>query len=529
MVARREGARHPAAGQTTIIMSVLADAARQSAILTAEYLEYAGIIPLGVVDGRMVVATWRDDVDVEALDDLTILFDRELSIERHDEHEVRAAIKRIYGSDTTAQGIIDAVSSSFGQDEGDLVAIDDLVALANEAPVIKLVNLLLVEALDARASDVHLEAQGDGLEVRYRIDGILHRAPSPPRHLGAALISRLKIMAELDIAERRLPQDGRIRLKLQDRHVDVRIATVPTLHGESVVLRLLDKGRRRIGLTELGMSSEMLERFQTAIRQTHGIVLVTGPTGSGKTTTLYAAIDLIRTGREKVLTVEDPIEYELGVPQVPVNDKVGVSFATALRALLRQDPDVILVGEIRDAETAEVATHAALTGHLVLSTLHTNDAASALTRLLDLGVAPYLVASTVRGVLAQRLVRMLCTHCKVAAAPNSEAARALAIGEAATWTAAGCAHCLASGYHGRVGIYELLTMSETLREAIGRHAPSTELRRLMINEGSPTLRSDGLRLVLAGTTTPQEILRATAGDDEVRAVTTAVVPGHSVH
>jgi len=460
----------------------------------------------------MVLATWREEVDVEVLDDLRILFDAEIALERHDEAEVRAAIKRVYASDATAQGVIDAVAASARNEEGEVAAIDDLVALANEAPVIKLVNLLIVEALDARASDVHLESQGDALEVRYRIDGMLQRAPSPPRHLAAAIVSRLKIMSELDIAERRLPQDGRIRLKLQDQHVDVRISTVPTLHGESVVLRLLDKGRRRIGLEELGMSAEMLGRFRAAVRQTHGIVLVTGPTGSGKTTTLYAAIDLIRTGREKVLTVENPIEYELGVPQVPVNDKIGVTFATALRALLRQDPDVILVGEIRDAETAEVATHAALTGHLVLSTLHTNDAPSALPRLLDLGVAPYLVASTVRAVLAQRLVRMVCPHCKIARSIDPGAARQLGMsGEpGTTWAGAGCAQCHGSGYRERIGVYELLTMSDALGEAVARRATSAELRRIMIADGSPTLRADGVRLLLAGITTADEILRVTA-------------------
>ena len=459
----------------------------------------------------MVIATWRDDVDVQVLDDLAILFDSEVILERHDEDDVRTAIRRLYARDATAQDIIDAVAPSSGI-EADVTAIDDLVALANEAPVIKLVNLLLVEALDARSSDVHLESQGDALEVRYRIDGTLQAAPSPPRHLAAAIISRLKIMADLDIAERRLPQDGRIRLKLQDRHVDVRMSTVPTLHGESVVLRLLDKGRRRIGLAELGMSAEMLGRFESAIRQPHGIVLVTGPTGSGKTTTLYAAIDLIRTGREKVLTVEDPIEYELGVPQVPVNERIGVTFALALRALLRQDPDVMLVGEIRDPETAEVATHAALTGHLVLSTLHTNDAAGALTRLLDLGVAPYLVASTVHTVVAQRLVRKICPECKLAGAPDDEVARQFGLELIVTYSGAGCDHCRGSGYHGRVGMYELLTMTDALREAVARRATSAELRRLMIADGSATLRMDGLRLVRAGITTSHEVLHVTAPD-----------------
>ena len=487
-------------------MTQLGSVQRQSDELTAAYLECGGVLPIARDDDRMLIGTWRDEVDVEVLDDLALLFGAELELERHDEDELRAAIKRIYAPDATAQGVIDSVAASIASDEAEPGAIDDLVALANEAPVIKLVNLLLVEALDARASDVHLESQGESLEVRYRVDGVLQPAPSPPRHLAAAIISRLKIMSELDIAERRLPQDGRIRLKLQDRHVDVRISTVPTLHGESVVLRLLDKGRRRIGLEELGMSAEMLGRFEAAIRQTHGIVLVTGPTGSGKTTTLYAAIDLIRTGREKVLTVEDPIEYELAVPQVPVNEKVGVTFATALRALLRQDPDVILVGEIRDAETAEVATHAALTGHLVLSTLHTNDAASALTRLLDLGVAPYLVASSVRAVLAQRLVRMICRQCKVAIAADPFVMRQLGLDAAMMWSGAGCAHCRGAGYRDRIGIYELLIMNDELREAVARRATSAELHRLMTADGSPTLRAGGARLIAAGVTTAGEIL-----------------------
>jgi type II secretory ATPase GspE/PulE/Tfp pilus assembly ATPase PilB-like protein len=274
----------------------------------------------------------------------------------------------------------------------------------------------------------------------------------------------------------------------------------------------LEKSRRRISLEELGMSGEMRARFQAAIRQAHGIVLVTGPTGSGKTTTLYAAIDLIRTGREKIVTVEDPIEYELGVPQVPVHDKIGVTFATALRAILRQDPDVLLVGEVRDAETAEVATQAALTGHLVLSTLHTNDAPTALTRLLDLGVAPYLVASTVRVVLAQRLVRVICDRCKTPTTVGRGTLGELGsqVEQVTAWFGAGCVHCRGTGYHERVGMYELLTMTDPMREAVAARATAAEIRRIMSSEGSPTLRADGLRLVLAGVTTPTEVLRVAA-------------------
>ncbi len=480
--------------------------------LTASYLEYAGVLPLERRDGVLRLATWRDSVDEQVLDDLRVIFDADVEMEQRAESDVRSAIQRVYARESTAQGVIDAVAPNDAAVVNDSGPIDDLVMMANEAPVVKLVNLLLIEALDARASDIHLEAYASGLHVRYRVDGVLQQAPSPSAHLSAAVVSRLKIMSELDIAERRLPQDGRIRLRLQNRPVDVRVSTVPTLHGESVVLRLLDKNQGRIGLQDLGMSDKTLARFKAAITKPHGIVLATGPTGSGKTTTLYAAIDLIRTGREKILTVEDPIEYQLGVPQVPVNEKIGVTFATALRALLRQDPDVMLVGEIRDAETAEIATQAALTGHLVLSTLHTNDASSALTRLLELDVAAYLVASTVRAVLAQRLVRMICPRCKTVADRPNELVELFGSSEAGVvYRGAGCAECRGTGYRGRVGIYEVLTMTDELRRAVSERRDSSELRRIMVEDGSPTLLDDGLRLIAAGITTPDEVLRVVSG------------------
>jgi general secretion pathway protein E len=330
-------------------------------------------------------------------------------------------------------------------------------------------------------------------------------------HLTAAIISRLKIMAELDIAERRLPQDGRIRLRLQNRQVDVRVSTVPTLRGESVVLRLLDKERGRISLAELGMAADTLELFTEVVSRPHGIVLVTGPTGSGKTTTLYGAIEMIRTGREKILTVEDPVEYELsGVPQVPVNEKVGVTFAAALRSLLRQDPDIILVGEIRDAETAQIATQAALTGHLVLSTLHTNDAPTALTRLLDLDIAAYLVASTVDAVLAQRLVRVICANCKIETRPDKAVSRRLdveALGLTRVWKGAGCPECRGTGYRGRTGVYELLVMDNDLRLEVQRRRGSEELRAMAVAKGMRTLLDDGVRAAREGVTTLDEVLR----------------------
>jgi general secretion pathway protein E len=480
--------------------------------LTAEYLEHHGLLPLAVRTDTLLTATWLDVVDAQALDDLRLAAGLPLELVRLPEAELRAAIRRIYSPDAlTAEDVIAGMADDTRPFvEGD-AALDDLVSLANEAPVVKLVNLLLLEALEARASDVHLETYLGGLRVRYRIDGVLQDAAAPPRRLAAAVVSRLKIMAELDIAERRVPQDGRIRLRMRDRQVDVRVSTLPTLHGESVVLRLLDKERGRIELDELGMAADTQQRFVEVIARPHGIVLSTGPTGSGKTTTLYAAIDRIRTGREKIVTVEDPVEYELaGVPQVPVNEKVGLTFANALRALLRQDPDIMLVGEIRDHETADIATHAALTGHLVLSTLHTNDAATALTRLVDLGIESYLVASTVEAVLAQRLVRRVCERCATPTPLTSEQRTALAASAADMTHAmlgAGCSACRDTGYRGRTGIYELLVMDDEMRAALHQDAASGRLAALAVGKGMRLLRDDGIRLVREGVTSVEEVVR----------------------
>ena len=494
----------------------IAACTRLSDALTAEYLEEHAVLPLALRPNAVVVATWRERVDVHALDSLEHLFRRAVSLVWAGEEEARATIRRVYGEDTTAQSMIAGLVTDPRGPADSERALDDLVHQANEAPVVRLVNLLLLEALDARASDVHLEGYAHGLRVRYRVDGVLQDVPAPPAHLMPAVVSRLKIMAELDIAERRLPQDGRIRLRLQDRPVDVRVSTLPTLRGESVVLRLLDKERGgRVALAGLGMAGETLAAFAEAVSRPHGIVLATGPTGSGKTTSLYAAVDQIRTGREKILTVEDPVEYELdGVPQVQINERVGVTFPTALRALLRQDPDVLLVGEIRDEETAEIATHAALTGHLVLSTLHTNDAPSALTRLFDLGVAPYLVASTVEAVLAQRLVRTVCSECgEDAPASSSELAGLGTIAASLTRVVRGrgCEACRGTGYRGRTGIYELLVMDEELRGELHHHRDAGRLRQEAVRKGMLTLRADGLRLVREGLTTPEEVLRVTRG------------------
>lgn len=493
----------------------LRDVRRLSARLSSDYLEHAGVLPLALSEDEVRVATWHRTVRDEVLDDLRLIFAREPRAVPVDEEVGRDLIRRLYGSDaTTAEEVIARIGGEASEEPmGEELPLDDLRSMASEAPVVKLVNLLLLEALEARASDVHLEVYPSGLRVRYRIDGVLQEAASPLRRLSAAVVSRIKIMAELDIAERKLPQDGRIRLTLKDRQVDVRVSTLPALHGESVVLRLLDQEQSRIGLAELGMSKKTLERFRGAVTRPNGIVLATGPTGSGKTTTLYAALDHIRTGREKIIAVEDPVEYQVeGVTQVAVRDRPGLTFATALRSLLRQDPDVMLVGEIRDEETADIAAHAALTGHLVLSTLHTSDAPSALTRLLDLGVPSYLVASTVEAVLAQRLVRTVCHHCAEHGPPDPEVVGALGLSPSlipTVRTGTGCPECRGTGYLGRTGIYELLVVDESIRHGLARDPGVSTLRSLAAESGLSTLREDGLRLVRQDVTTATEVLRAT--------------------
>jgi general secretion pathway protein E len=397
--------------------------------------------------------------------------------------------------------------------DGGEQAFADARDLANQPPVIRFVNLLIREAYDARASDIHLESTHEGLRARFRVDGVLLDVPSPPKGVQSAVVSRIKLLAELDIAERRLPQDGRIRARLEERELDLRVSTVPTLHGESVVLRLLDRGGRPVALDELGMSAETLERFRFLAERPHGILLATGPTGSGKTTTLYAALGLRRASAEKIITVEDPVEYRLdGVTQVPVNVKAGMTFPAALRSLLRQDPDVLMVGEMRDAETAAIAVQAAMTGHLVFSTLHTNDAASAVTRLEDLKVEPYLVAATIEAVLAQRLVRRICPDCRVRYRPDPAAAAALAqhpVGKVTLERGRGCPTCRDTGYRGRTGIFELLVVSDEIKRAIAHHEGLVRVRDIARAQGMVTLREDGWAKVQTGVTTIEEVMRVT--------------------
>ncbi|HYD62991.1 MAG TPA: type II secretion system ATPase GspE [Noviherbaspirillum sp.] len=413
--------------------------------------------------------------------------------------ELEAAIARTYANsgDDAAQ-VVDEVESDLDLTKLmlDMPAIEDLLESADDAPVIRMINALLTQALREEASDIHIEPFEQVSVVRFRVDGALRDVVRPKKAIHASLISRIKIMAQLDIAEKRLPQDGRIALRVGGKAVDVRVSTLPTGHGERAVLRLLDKEGGRMDLSHLGMSPEVQKQFDNLISQPHGIVLVTGPTGSGKTTTLYAALTKLNAPATNILTVEDPIEYELpGVGQTQVNARIDMTFAKALRAILRQDPDIIMIGEIRDLETAQIAVQASLTGHLVLATLHTNDSASAVTRLLDMGIEPFLLSSSLLGVVAQRLVRKLCPVCRRH--------------DGHQWHAVGCDKCGNTGYQGRVGVYELLITTDEIRSQIHDRASEAEIRATAQRDGMRTMREDGERWLESGTTTQAELLRVT--------------------
>ncbi len=410
-------------------------------------------------------------------------------------------IAEVYaGSESSAATVVGEVESAVDLSRmlQELPAIEDLLEASNDAPIIRMLNALLTQAAKDGASDIHIEAYERSSSVRFRVDGTLRDVVQPNKALHAALISRLKIMAELDIAEKRLPQDGRISLRIGGRAVDVRVSTLPSAHGERAVLRLLEKGDAKFSLQGLGMGGDTLQGFRHLVTQPHGIVLVTGPTGSGKTTTLYASLAELDVKTTNVLTVEDPIEYELpGIGQTQVNPRIELTFAKALRAILRQDPDIIMIGEIRDFETAQIAIQASLTGHLVLATLHTNDAPSAITRLIDMGIEPFLLSSSLLGVLAQRLVRILCPHCK---RPDEATGRVLPVG---------CAECGYSGYKGRTGVYELMITNDSLRSLIHSGAPEAQVREAATQAGMRSMREDGERLLAQGITSIEEVWRVT--------------------
>ena len=478
-----------------------------------DFFKLARMVPVKV-DGRDLVVATTDPLDLSRLHALELAVGMSVRPVLAREKEISARIDALYSSGYVADGNPTAGQQMDGiGDDEDVAHLRDM---ASEVPVIRMVNQMLVRALESRASDVHIEPFENQLKVRYRIDGILHEVESPPRQLKAAVISRLKILAQLNIAERRLPQDGRIKTRLAGKDVDLRIATVPTLYGESVVIRLLERGQIFTELDTLGFPPTLLAKFNEMISKPHGMLLVTGPTGSGKTTTLYGALQKINDPGKKIITIEDPVEYQLsGVNQIYVKPQIGLTFANGLRSIVRQDPDVIMVGEIRDAETAEIAVQAALTGHLVLSTLHTNDAAGAISRLLEMGVQDYLLSSSLLGVLAQRLVRRLCPACRreVAFAGLDVAAAELELQSAnnvqTVWEATGCDACNQTGYLGRVGIFELLPVTSEICKVIVQRADAGTIRNLAVRQGMRLLRDDGWEKVRQGITTLAELLRVT--------------------
>ena len=482
--------------------------------VSAKYLRESRVCPLSV-EGSVLTVASADPLNPIVGDELRQATGLSVKMVVSSVAGILEAIDRTYdGASTPLQRIVEGMEEEGGADGDE--DVNHLRDMAFEAPVVRLVNLLVENAISAEASDIHIEPFEDTLRIRYRIDGILYEQEAPPRRLQAAVTSRIKIMAEMNIAERRLPQDGRIRVTLHGQRVDIRVSTIPTVHGESIVMRLLQRSSVFLPLEKLGFPAETLKRFESLIKRPHGILLVTGPTGSGKTTTLYAALDKINAPGVKIITVEDPVEYQLkGVNQIPVKPKIGLSFAQGLRHIVRQDPDVILVGEIRDLETAEIAIQASLTGHLVFSTLHTNDAPGAITRLQDMGVEAYLVASVLEGVLAQRLVRRICPACRVPDAPTKADLDALGI-EAPPGTVLfrgkGCDECRGTGYRGRSGIYELFVLDEDARSLILRHASTRDIRQHAVQRGMITLRMDGFKRACEGITTIEEILRVTQED-----------------
>lgn len=468
------------------------------------------VIPIFKIGNALTVAM-ADPKDIMVMDDLARRSKCEIESVLSTQTAILNAIDQYYG----VTGSVDEVIKDIDKDRKKQKAEGEadskkLSEMAEEAPVIKLVNLIVMQAVKDGASDIHIEPEEDSLKVRFRVDGVLHEMFSPPKHLESALISRVKILSGIDISEKRKPQDGRFNIKIENRNVDFRISTFPTIYGENVVIRILDKGAVLVDLNKLGFSKQSQKRFETLIKRPHGIILVTGPTGSGKTTTLYSALSTIDSEEKNIITIEDPVEYHLGrIRQSQINPKAGLTFASGLRSILRQDPDVIMVGEIRDRETAEIAVQAALTGHLVFSTLHTNDAAGALTRLVDMGLEPFLISSSVIGILAQRLVRKICEKCKHPYAPSGEILKGLDMEAKELFKGKGCNACKSTGYKGRIGIFELLIVNEDIKKMIVDNASSDSIKKKAIDMGMRTLRDDGLAKVLEGITTADEVIKAT--------------------
>jgi general secretion pathway protein E len=482
---------------------------------TVKFMKQYKLVPIGIEDNVLKVAM-SDPLDKYALDALRVFSGKSLEIYISSEKDIMEAIEQYFGGEVQMTTIME------GMREEDIESVDislqedvhHLRDMAFEAPIVKLVNMLITRAVENRASDIHIEPFENNVKVRYRIDGALNELEPLPKRLQAAVISRVKIMSRLNIAERRLPQDGRIRLRVSGRDIDLRVSTMPTIYGESVVMRILDRDSSLINLEHLGFPEDVLEKYKKIITAPYGMLLVTGPTGSGKTTTLYASLRKINSPDKKIITIEDPIEYQVeGVNQIQVKPKIGLTFANGLRHIVRQDPDIIMVGEIRDIETAEISIHSALTGHLVFSTLHTNDAPGAMTRLLDMGIEGFLVSSSIIGVLAQRLVRLICPSCKEPYNPSQELIDKVEFPEAAaditTYYGTGCEECRYTGYKGRTGIFELMVVSDDIRQLVLEKASVDAIRQQAISEGMQVLRESGWQKVKQGLTTIEEVLRVT--------------------
>lgn len=475
-------------------------------LFPADFAYQRQVVPLRQEGEQLYVAV-SNPGDLELLDELSFLSGLEIRPVSIEQGQLAQAVEECYVDRLLSQAASSPVQVLA---EEDIEAVD-LAQIAQEAQTVRYVNLLFHQAAGEGASDIHLEPFEKEYVVRFRIDGVLQRASAPPASMHAAIASRIKIMAGLDIAERRLPQDGRIRLRIGGRQIDVRVSTIPTLYGESIVMRLLDGANVPLGLGELGMDEITLVSYRKLIAKPYGIILVTGPTGSGKTTTLYAALREVFTDEKKIITIEDPVEYQLtGVNQIPVQPKIGLTFARGLRSILRQDPDIVMVGEVRDPETAQISIQAALTGHLVFSTLHTNNAAGGITRLLEMGVEPYLTASTVEGIMAQRLLRLICPKCKESY-HDPELAASMHWADDTLWRGRGCADCHYSGYRGRTGVFELLVMNEELRDLTLRQASAEEIQQAAKRSGMGLLSESGWEKVRKGLTTVQEVRRVVAG------------------
>ncbi|MDM8552729.1 type II secretion system ATPase GspE [Desulfobacterales bacterium HSG2] len=484
--------------------------------LSTKFMKQSRFVPLSLIRDTLRLAM-ADPEDSHTIDALKFAYSLNIEAYQGKAEDILEAIERLYGAGSQS---IETIIEEADKDIYEIAVdgdedVDHLRDLASEAPIIRLVNRLILNAVEMKASDIHFEPFENEFKVRYRIDGVLNDIESPPARLQAAVISRVKIMSKLDIAERRLPQDGRIKLKIADKEIDFRVSTIPTLFGESLVMRILDRDTLILDLQKLGFPRDVFARYIELITQPYGMVLVTGPTGSGKTSTLYTTLAKINAPENKIITLEDPVEYQLrGVNQIQVSPKIGLTFAGGLRAIVRQDPDIILVGEIRDRETAEIAIQSALTGHLLFSTLHTNDSAGAITRLLDMGVENFLLSSTLLGILAQRLVRVICPHCKTQVAPDEKLLRSMNLspGEAANirfFSGEGCETCRSTGFRGRTAIFEYLPVDDDIRREIIEQASTEKIKKTAIRKGFATLRQDGWRKVREGVTTISEVLRVT--------------------